>query len=93
MPQRMHMSLSVRGMLCKTDRELRKDMKWITHEDGTPFASVHELRNEFFDTLAKGIEVLPMGDCDNFDPKTGCRGHEIPEPATEAAACETPTVE
>lgn len=28
------------------------------------------------DKLAAGHEVIPVGDCDNFDFKEGCQGHE-----------------
>lgn len=34
------------------------------------------------DSLEEGQLVLPMGDCSNFDPKTGCRGHRYDDDAT-----------
>jgi hypothetical protein len=33
--------------------------------------------------LAHGKKVLPMGECDNFDYQTGCKGHPINETETD----------
>ena len=74
-----HMCVDVRGLLRHSDREMRRDLKWIKKDGGEPFASVHELRNELFNELAKGHEVIKMGECDNFDWKEGCQGHEVAE--------------
>jgi hypothetical protein len=73
-----HMALSVRGLLaqertCK--REFRRALKWLTRDDGTLYASVDEMREALLDQIAAGNEMLPSGECDNFDPKTGCKGH------------------
>jgi hypothetical protein len=70
------MCVSVRGLLHRSNAELRSDMKWITKDGGIPYASVAEFRNSLMDELAKGHEVLPTGECDNFDWKKGCQGHE-----------------
>lgn len=45
------------------------------HEDGRSMTP-EEARDQLYDELAKGHEVIPFGPCDNFDYKTGCRGHE-----------------
>jgi hypothetical protein len=68
--------MSVRGVLCWPPSKFRAALSWIKRDDGTPYDSEDELRNAFMDELAKGHEVIPMGDCDNFDYKTGCLGHE-----------------
>ena len=39
-----------------------------------------EVKRALLAELEKGHAVIPMGKCDNFDFKTGCRGHEVPEP-------------
>lgn len=54
--------------------------EWITRDDGTKFRCGEELEFHFEQLLAKGTEVIPCGDCDNFDPKNGCLGHDIPDP-------------
>ena len=83
-----HVCISVRGMLNWPLRETKRHVcgkhPTVTKDDGTRFAGVHEFRQMLMDELAKGHEVLPMGkECDNFDWKTGCRGHPVPdEPAT-----------
>jgi len=51
-------------------------MKYTTKSDGTKFASVEEFKNSLYDELAKGHEVIPMGECEGFDYKTGCPGHD-----------------
>jgi len=71
------MGISVRGMLNWNRREALRNMKTITKNDGTRYATVEEFRNALMDELVAGREMLPLSkDCDNFDPKTGCRGHE-----------------
>lgn len=34
-----------------------------------------EARDGLLDELAKGHDYLPLGECDNFDFKSGCLGH------------------
>lgn len=71
-----HLSQSVRGALVNWSEENWRDARsWIRRGDGTPFPSAASLKVAFLDHLTKGHEFLPMGDCDNFDFKTGCRGH------------------
>ena len=79
MSQSFHMCISVRGILRRTDRDLKRFLGACTKDDGTPYRNIDELKNELYDHLSQGHEVIPMGKCDNFDYKTGCRGHEEPE--------------
>jgi hypothetical protein len=72
--------VSVRGVLSKSLRQIGRDWKGaIRTEDGRLLTEPEEIREAFFDELAKGHEYIPMGKCDNFDPKTGCRGHDSAE--------------
>lgn len=77
MSKTIHMCISVRGML-NWDRGYAKRMlSSITKENGTPYRTVDELRSALMDELSKGHEVLPLvKDCEGFDYKTGCPGHE-----------------
>ena len=71
-----HLCLSVRGSLFKNDKELLRSFKnCITTDEGKTLTTVIEIRNFFYDELTKGHEVIPMTECDNFDYKTGCKGH------------------
>ena len=69
----VHLSLSVRGAL------RNRDYDWFIKEDGTP-ATKDEAFEFLCDKLADGWEVLPIGDCDTFDKKTGCPGHRAESP-------------
>jgi hypothetical protein len=78
---RVHMCLCISGALKNmSDRQLRG---LFTRDDGTA-PTAREARDYLRLEQAKGREVLPIGDCDNFDYKTGCRGHEYQE-NTEAS--------
>ena len=74
MTKTIHMCLSVRGAL-SNPRTLRQLRNTITHE-GRLLATVQEIREFLFDQLSMGHEVLPFGECDGFDWKEGCPGHE-----------------
>jgi hypothetical protein len=65
-------------MLARNKRELKGITTWMLKSDGTRY-TVDELRDALMDELSKGHEKIPTGDCDNFDYKTGCRGHEKPD--------------
>jgi len=69
----VHMSLSVRGAL------RNRDYDWFIKEDGTP-ATKDEAFEFLCDMLADGWEKLPIGNCENFDKKTGCAGHRAESP-------------
>ena len=78
----VHMCISVRGVLCKSDRELETEFRdAVTDDNGRKCTTAKQIRNVFFDELAKGHEYVPLGNCDNFDYKAGCRGHVSEEPA------------
>lgn len=77
MGKTVHMCISVRGMLNWDLRETKRNLKSMTKNDGTRFASVEEFRHAMMDELSQGHQVLPLGPaCEGFDYKTGCPGHE-----------------
>lgn len=86
MRSRIHMSLSVRGAL--RNRAYLPNTDWtlvgsmIDPATGRKLKS-HEIFDLLCDALANGQEVLPMGECNDFDPKTGCRGHPYDGDATK----------
>lgn len=77
---KMHMSLSVRGALRWNKADLKRNCKWITDDNGNRYTP-EGLRDAMMNELAQGHEVIPLGECDNFDYKTGCKGHEEKEGA------------
>ena len=82
MSRKTHLCLSVRGALNWSKAEMKRMASSIT-VDGKQLKTADEVRNFLLDELAQGHEVLPFGDCDNFDWKTGCKGHELSEPPKE----------
>lgn len=82
MARTMHVSLSVRGALRNGAWRKHADGSLVgscTHDDGRHMTE-HEIFTHLCDALASGQEFLPYGECDNFDPKSGCHGHEEPNP-------------
>ena len=67
-----HLCLPVRAALRWNKNQLDGI---LTTDDGRPM-TIDEVFNTLCDELSKGHEVLPIGDCDNFDWKKGCMGHE-----------------
>lgn len=68
----IHCSLSVRGALRWPQKRLRG---LLTDESGRSLPP-REAREALMQMLSEGVELLSFGDCDGFDPKTGCPGHE-----------------
>lgn len=69
------MGLSVRGALTNwSDSRMRGMFKT---DDGHEMTAA-EAKAELLELLSKGVEQIPFGKCDDFDPKSGCRGHPVP---------------
>ena len=68
------MGICVRGVLTNWGDKDFKGM--FNREDGSPM-TVREIKAVLCDHLAQGHEVIPMGECDNWDLKNGCGGHEV----------------
>lgn len=72
----IHCCLDITGALKNA-----KDFKGCITVDGKTLMTVKEIRDFLQAQLAMGRRVLPMGDCDNFDYQTGCKGHVVQEDA------------
>jgi len=70
----IHMCADIRGMLENNTR--KNSLKGVFKDDDGRSLTHEEAREYLYDCLAKGWRVIPYGDCDNFDYKTGCKGHE-----------------
>ena len=75
MKKTIHMCVDVSGVLRWKDRELGK---MFADESGPKDGRM--VRDWLKLQLAKGIEVLPMGEkCEGWSDVTGCPGHEVSE--------------
>ena len=69
-----HMSLNIDGAIKNA-----KMWKGCITVDGRVLNTVEGVRSFLYEQKAMGREVLPLGDCDNFDYKKGCLGHSEKE--------------
>jgi hypothetical protein len=65
--------MSVRGAI--RNGEWRGSLVGSCRENGR-ILTADEILDRLCDALAAGEEMLPFQDCDNWDPKNGCMGHE-----------------
>lgn len=71
-----HVCQSVVGpLLHYSQRDWQKMARFIKKKDGGIFTA-NELKEKFLELYADGVEVIKIGDCDNFCYKTGCQGHQ-----------------
>lgn len=68
----MHMALNIDGAIKNAQM-----LKGCITVDGRVLNTVEEIRHFLYQQKAMGREVLPIGDCDNFDYKKGCLGHQV----------------
>jgi hypothetical protein len=75
--KKIHLSQGIRGCFLNwTEKQWLDALDYMTPAGpGTQFKSVKVLKNVLLDHIASGKEVLPLGDCDNFNPRRGCMGH------------------
>lgn len=73
-----HLKLSVRGVLNRNNRDLQKALKGCLTVNGKVLQAAQEIRDFLYDQLSEGKEYLPCGECEDFDYKKGCPGHEDP---------------
>lgn len=69
----MHMAASIEGMLNFHKRP--GSLKGVFKTDEGRPLSDEEARQYLNECLSKGWKVIPMGECDNFDYQSGCKGH------------------
>jgi len=82
MSRRIHCSPSIAGALRNGRTQKLKGLfqhdngSDCTHREAIDFLKLKQL---------EGWEVLPMGECDNFDKVNGCGGHEMVDPIEPSA--------
>lgn len=67
-----HLSLNIDGAIRNA-----KMLKGCITVDGRVLNTVGEIRDFLHEQKRMGREFLPYGDCDNFDYKKGCLGHQV----------------
>lgn len=67
-----HMGLDVKGVLKNWKPSQLKGL--LNHPDGKSMTA-DEVKDVLLNELSKGHEMLPIGECDKFDYKSGCLGH------------------
>lgn len=68
----IHLSQSIDGLL------RYKNLTDVCESD--EFKTDKDIRNELLRRKAAGELYISVGECDNFDPKTGCLGHPSEAP-------------
>lgn len=76
MPKTVHIGISVRGVLGYEKREFARMFKGVFSDNGRVL-TVDEAKAYLLDELSRGHERIPIGDCDAWDFKKGCPGHEM----------------
>ena len=70
----IHCCLDIKGGIMNA-----RMLKGVITVDGHTLNTVKEIKGFLQEQLDMGRKVLPMGDCDNFDYQTGCKGHVVEE--------------
>lgn len=68
-----HVHFSIRWLL----RQPKGKLKGLLLDEAGRILTPDQARDSLMDYLADGKELLPVDGCDNFDYKTGCKGHPI----------------
>jgi hypothetical protein len=73
---RFHMQASIEGLLKYSNKKLGQLLEMPGKE----------ARNILLYKKANGEKVIPCGDCEGFDPVTGCPGHPLDDTKEGGAA-------
>ena len=72
----MHIATSIDGLLNMPDAHL-KEIAPCCYVDGKPLQTAAQVREMLLEAKAKGMKVIPNPECDNYDEKGYCKGHEM----------------
>ena len=70
-----HMSTSIDGLLAMSDYKLRK-IAPNCMIDGKPLRTAKQVKEMLLMAKSKGMMVIPCPECDNYDERGYCKGHE-----------------
>lgn len=69
-----HMSVSIEGLLAMSDARMKRMLNSVKDENGNQ-PTLQEFRKYLNKEWSIGHRLLPVPECDNFDPVLGCLGH------------------
>lgn len=78
--RQFHMSVGIDFLLRLEDSHLERILPALKNGQGG-HPSISELRQFLTREQALGHKLLPLAECDNFDPVNGCGGHDMPDEA------------
>ena len=70
-----HIATSIDGLMKLSDRELQSIAK-CCYEDGRQLKTAAQVREMLQRAKESGMQVIPSLECDNYDERGYCRGHE-----------------
>lgn len=70
-----HVATSIDGLMKLSDRELKNIVPYC-FVDGKALATAYQVRDMLREAKAQGMEVIPCAECDNYDERGYCKGHE-----------------
>ena len=70
-----HISTSIDGLLNLSDYRLKK-LAPSCMVDGQPLRTAGQVKKMLLEAKAEGMECIPPPECDNYDEKGWCKGHE-----------------
>jgi len=68
----IHMCMNIAGWL----RNHPKGQKGLFNREDGSFLTAKESRTWMLYQQSLGRKYIPLGECDNFDYQTGCKGHK-----------------
>ena len=72
---KIHMATSIDGLLAMSDAKMKRMLNCVRDENGN-HPTLAEFKKYLNEEKAKGHLLLPVPECDNFDPVKGCLGHD-----------------
>lgn len=72
---KIHMATSIDGLLAMSDARMKRMLDYVRDENGN-HPTLTEFKKYLNEEKAKGHRLLPVPECDNFDPVKGCLGHD-----------------
>ena len=73
-----HMSVSVEGLLAMSDARMKRMLNSVKDDEGNQ-PTLEEFKKYLNYEWSIGHRLLPVPECDNFDPVKGCLGHDKQE--------------
>ena len=74
MSKKIHFKIDIKDALCTWSPSIFETL--FLRDDGTSIPP-HEAKLVLIEALLKGELFLSCGDCNDFDPRSGCRVHII----------------